>query len=65
MDFHYVDKDEILQVCNTQKLGKLILNIKIDLTKTEYANAETEGFWRWCITLSITGVLNFVHRPEL
>jgi hypothetical protein len=22
-------------------------------------------FWRWCITLKINGVLDFVRRPEL
>jgi hypothetical protein len=25
---------------------------------------EFKGFWQWCITLRITGVLDFVHRPE-
>jgi hypothetical protein len=25
---------------------------------------ESEKFWRWCTTLSITGFLDFVHRPE-
>jgi hypothetical protein len=25
---------------------------------------ESEVFWRWCITLRITGFLGFLHRPE-
>jgi hypothetical protein len=24
---------------------------------------DSKGFWRWCITLGITGFLDFVHRP--
>jgi hypothetical protein len=23
---------------------------------------DSKGFWRWCITLGITGFLDFVHR---
>jgi hypothetical protein len=25
---------------------------------------ESKGFWRWCITLRITGFMDYVHRPE-
>jgi hypothetical protein len=25
---------------------------------------EHKGFWRWCITLKIAGITDFVHRPE-
>jgi hypothetical protein len=25
--------------------------------------AESKGFWRWCIMLRTTGFLDFVHRP--
>jgi hypothetical protein len=27
------------------------------------SNQESKGFWRWCITLRITGFLDSVHRP--
>jgi hypothetical protein len=25
---------------------------------------ESEGFWRWCITLRINGFMGYVHRPD-
>jgi hypothetical protein len=25
---------------------------------------ESKGFWRWYMTLKITGFLDFVHHPE-
>jgi hypothetical protein len=24
---------------------------------------DSKGFWRWCITLGIAKLLDFVHRP--
>jgi hypothetical protein len=26
---------------------------------------EFKAFWRWCVTLRITGIMGFVHSPEL
>jgi hypothetical protein len=32
--------------------------------KLKYCNTvRSKGFWRWCITLGITGFLDFVQRP--
>jgi hypothetical protein len=32
--------------------------------KTHLEIVESEGFWRCCMTLRITGFLDFVHCPE-
>jgi hypothetical protein len=36
-----------------------VLNVPV----LRVSSVSSKGFWRWCITPRITGVLDFVHRP--
>jgi hypothetical protein len=33
------------------------------LTSNDFFQVDSKGFWRWCITLRITGFWDFVYRP--
>jgi hypothetical protein len=42
-----------------------VLNIMhINTLKPYFKEVESKGFWRWYKTVRITGLLDFVHRPE-
>jgi hypothetical protein len=38
-----------------------MLNKQVSLQILSWA--DSKGFWRWCITHRITGILDFFHRP--
>jgi hypothetical protein len=36
---------------------------KLQLHRNILLQVDSDGFWRWCITLRINTLLDFVHRP--
>jgi hypothetical protein len=45
---------------STHNIGLILKKEKRVLYQEQ---VDSKGFWRWFITLGVTGVLDFVHRP--
>jgi hypothetical protein len=43
--------------------NRFVFTNKRELCYKEGWQVDSEGFWRWCITLRFTGFLDFFHRP--